>query len=220
MKQYTSLLLFALSITQPSISQTSTSAEMTATKDDSHKTRAAEIVSKLNIKDEDKHSQTQSLLTNHFKELETIFDNRKKEMQNAETAGNKELADSRARTAWDAANGKLNKLYAAFLGKLSILLTPDQTEKLKDLMTENGLQREYNHYLALLPNLLEQQKIQVTAYLKEARENAMNAATAQNRAEWFIKFRGRANNYLAAAGYDLRKATEELEAGKKASINK
>ncbi len=212
MKQYTSLLLFALSITQPSISQTNTSAEMTATKDDSHTTRAAAIVSKLNIKDEHKRKQTQSLLTDHFKELETIFDNRKKEMQNAETAGSKELADSRARTAWDAANGKLNKLYAAFLGKLSILLTLDETEMLKDQMTENGLQREYNHYLTLLPNLSAQQKLQVTAYLKEARENAMNAATAQNRVEWFIKFRGRANNYLAAAGYDLRKATEELEA--------
>ncbi len=32
------------------------------------------------------------------------------------------------------------------------------------------------------------------------------------RSDWFIKYRGRANNYLAAAGFDLRKATEELEA--------
>ena len=99
------------------------------------------------------------------------------------------------------------------MDKLSILLTLDQTAKLKDLMTENGLQREYNHYLALLPNLSEQQKMQVTAYLKAAREDTMNAATAQNRVEWFIKLRG---ILIAAAGYDLRKATEELEAGKKA----
>ncbi|WP_162817717.1 DUF3826 domain-containing protein [Niabella yanshanensis] len=214
MKQYTSLLLLALGMSQPSISQkhTTVNTEIVSTNDS--ETRANELTHQLNLADASKRQQVQTLLTDHLKALQVIFDDRRKKMQDAGQTANKELADSRARTAWDAANGQLNKLYAAFLGKLSILLTPEQTEKLKDLMTEGGLQREYNHYLALLPNLSEQQKSQVIAYLKEARENAMNAATAQNRAKWFIKFRGRANNYLAAAGYDLRKATEELEARK------
>ncbi|MCH5599136.1 DUF3826 domain-containing protein [Niabella ginsengisoli] len=86
-------------------------------------------------------------------------------------------------------------------------------------MTEHGLQREYNNYLNMFPKLTDLQKSQVLAYLKEARENAMNAETAKNRIDWFIKYRGRANNFLAAAGYDLRKATEEIEARKGVSKN-
>lgn len=211
MKKYSCLLLLALSASQVSISQNDKSLTAVADKNINNETRSLQLIHQLGIADIAKRQQVHRVLNEHLNTLQLIFDERKKAMDDAEKNATKELADSRARTAWDAAGGKLNKLYAAFLGKLSILLTLDETERLKDLMTEGGLQREYNHYLALLPNLSEQQKIQVTAYLKEARENAMNAATAQNRAEWFIKFRGRANNYLAAAGYDLRKATEELE---------
>lgn len=211
MKKYSCLLLLALSASQVSISQNDKSLTAVADKNINNETRSLQLIHQLGIADIAKRQQVHRVLNEHLNTLQLIFDERKKAMDDAEKNATKELADSRARTAWDAAGGKLNKLYAAFLGKLSILLTLDETERLKDLMTEGGLQREYKHYLALLPTLSEQQKIQVTAYLKEARENAMNAATAQNRVEWFIKFRGRANNYLAAAGYDLRKATEELE---------
>ena len=80
-----------------------------------------------------------------------------------------------------------------------------------DLMTEGGLHREYNHFLNMFPVLTEFQKTQVVAYLKEAREHAMDTETSKERNQWFIKYRGRANNFLAAAGYNLRKATEDLE---------
>lgn len=211
MKKYSCLLLIALSTSQVSMSQNDQPATAVADKNINNETRSHQLVNQLGIADIAKRQQVHRVLNDHLNALRLIFDERKKAMDDAEKNATKELADSRARAAWDAAGGKLNKLYAAFLGKLSILLTLNETEKLKDLMTEGGLQREYHHYLALLPHLSEQQKIQVAAYLREARENAMNAATAQNRVEWFIKFRGRANNYLAAAGYDLRKATEELE---------
>jgi hypothetical protein len=135
-------------------------------------------------------------------------------MQHAEAnaTGNKELADARSEAAWNAANGKLNKMQATLLGKLSVVLTTEQNELVKDLMTEGGLHREYDHFLNLFPDLTELQKTQVLTYLKEAREHAMGAETAENRTQWFIKYRGRANNFLAAAGYNLKKATEELEA--------
>ena len=78
-------------------------------------------------------------------------------------------------------------------------------------MTEDGLKAEYRRFMELLPALSDLQKAQVMPYLEEARENAMDAEMADMRKQWFIKYRGRANNFLAAAGYDLRKATEELE---------
>jgi hypothetical protein len=178
------------------------------------KKRASQIVDSLGIKDEAKRSEILAILIQHLENLQKIFSDRRKDMQHAEAnaTGNKELADARSEAAWNAANGKLNKVHATFLGKLSVVLTAEQHEMLKDLMTEGGLQREYKYFLSLFPDLTELQKTQVITYLKEAREHAMCAETAENRTQWFIKYRGRTNNFLAAAGYNLRKATEELQA--------
>ena len=173
--------------------------------------RADKIVAGLGIDDEAKRARTHSILVEHFDSLHVIINHRKKAMHDAGVEINKELAEARSNAAWNAAAGRLNKVHAAFLGKLSCVLTLNQNELLKDLMTEGGLQREYNHFLKLFPGLTELQKMQVMTYLKEARENAMDAETAKDRNQWFIKYRGRANNFLSAAGYDLRKATEQLE---------
>lgn len=129
-----------------------------------------------------------------------------------ESTTEKELAAARQQTAWNAAVGQLNKAYVSFLGNISRHLNEEQVEELKDLMTEGGLQNEFDRFLVLLPGLKKIHKAQITTYLKEARENAMVAETEDVRSDWFIKYRGRANNYLAAAGFDLRKATEDLEA--------
>lgn len=177
------------------------------------KKRASQIVNSLGIKDETKRSGTLAILIQHFESLQKIFHDRRRDMQHAEAnaTGNKELSDARSEAAWKAANGKLNKVHATFLGKLSVILTIEQNELVKDLMTEGGLHREYDHFLNLFPALTELQKTQVITYLKEAREQAMCAETAENRTQWFIKYRGRTNNFLSAAGYNLRKATEDLE---------
>ena len=175
--------------------------------------KAISILSKINIEEAGKRSKVQTVLASYFDSLTYVFAERKTAMDaaRAQSSVNKELADARSEKAWDAAAGKLNKLHATFLGKLSSLLTTDQIEKVKDGMTEGLLHAEYRRFQELLPNLNEQHKTQIMLYLVEARENAMDAETKDMRQQWFIKYRGRANNYLAAAGYDLRKATLELE---------
>ena len=72
------------------------------------------------------------------------------------------------------------------------------------------------HYYQILPMC---KKKKVHDYLTEARDNAMNVLTTRGRNQWFAKFRGRANNYLAKEGYNLRKATEELERRTSSSVN-
>lgn len=174
--------------------------------------RIQQVLSVLQIADAGKQSRVRNILSSHLDSLENVISVRKaKVAAAAQSSGNKELADARSQAAWDAAAGKLNKLHATFLGRLSSVITEHQLETVKNQLTENGLHAEYNRFLELLPGLTEQHKSQIIAYLKEARENAMDAETADMRKQWFIKYRGRANNFLAAAGYDLRKATEEFE---------
>ncbi|WP_207492336.1 DUF3826 domain-containing protein [Aridibaculum aurantiacum] len=173
--------------------------------------RAKQLVDALGINDLEKRSRTNAIINRHLDSLEVIFKDRAKAVESAGKAETKELSNFRGRSAWDAANGRLNKVHAVFLGRLSTELTAEQIETLKNAMTENGMIREYNNYLDLFPNLASYQKEQLMAYLREARDNAMNAETAGQRKEWFIKYRGRANNFLSAAGYDLRKATDEQQ---------
>jgi len=174
--------------------------------------RVQQVLSVLDIADTDEHSKVRNIISSYLDSLENVISVRKAKMKvTSQSSSNKELNDARSQAVWDAAAGKLNKLHATFLGKLSSLLTTDQIEKVKDGMTEGLLQAEYRRFLELLPNINEQHKTQVMTYLVEARENAMDAETKDMRQQWFIKYRGRANNYLAAAGYDLRKATQELE---------
>ena len=179
--------------------------------------RVQQVLSVLAIAESDKRSIVESILISHFDSLKSVFKERTASINQASLTDNQELSDARKKAAWDKAGGKLNKLHASFLGKLSNLLTGAQMEELKDRMTEGGLQKENRHFLELFPGLNDQQKSQIRSYLLEARENAMDAETADIRRQWFIKYRGRANNYLSAAGYNLRKATEELEERKSAS---
>ena len=79
-------------------------------------------------------------------------------------------------------------------------------------MTYNVVQVTYNSYLDMLPQLTEQQKTTIMAYLVEAREIAMDAGSSREKHSWFGKYKGRINNYLSAQGYDLKKASQERNA--------
>jgi len=46
------------------------------------------------------------------------------------------------------------------------------------------------------------------AWLKEARELAIDAESSKKKHEVFGKYKGRINNYLSARGYDLVKERE------------
>ena len=41
------------------------------------------------------------------------------------------------------------------------------------------------------------------AWLKEAREFAMDAGNSKDKHNWFGKYKGRINNWLSQRGYDL-----------------
>lgn len=196
---------FVLMAAMPAGAQT---VDISATKE-----RTGKIISALAIPDTKKEYRVQVTVQSYLDTLAAIFKERKAAMAKANEMAsvNKELAEARSQKAWNAAVGKFNKVHATFLGKLSSLITAAQVEIVKDAMTENGLQAEYKRFLMLLPNLSAQQKAQVKTYLAEAREQAMDAETEEMRKQWFIKYRGRANNYLAAAGFDLQKAIADLE---------
>ncbi len=108
----------------------------------------------------------------------------------------KEAGDTEAKT---------NKLHVAYLKNLAKHLTPQQIDGVKDGMTYGVLGITYKAYQEQILTLTDEQKKQILVWLTEAREKAMDAESSDKKHAMFGKYKGRINNYLSAAGYDLKK---------------
>ena len=96
--------------------------------------------------------------------------------------------------------GSLKSLHDEFIAKLSASLTPEQVEQVKDKMTYGKVQFTYAGYLAEYPGLADQHKQQILELLKQAREEAMDGGSAEEKTAIFQKCKGKINNYLSRQG--------------------
>jgi hypothetical protein len=115
---------------------------------------------------------------------------------------------------------RLDELHKEYLQKLSAELTTEEVEKVKDGMTYGVVPITYKGYIDMIPELTAEQKKQIMDWLIEAREHAMDAGSSEKKHWWFGKYKGRINNYLSAAGYDLKKEGEAWEKRRKAEKTK
>ena len=106
------------------------------------------------------------------------------------------------------ADSKLYRSHNGFLADLSMYLTPQQIDKVKDVMTFDVVKVTYEAQCDMIPTLKDEEKKQIMAWLIEARELAIDAESSKKKHEVFGKYKGRINNYLSARGYDLVKERE------------
>ncbi|MBO5549797.1 MAG: DUF3826 domain-containing protein, partial [Prevotella sp.] len=102
-------------------------------------------------------------------------------------------------------DAELYKHHFELASALSLYLTDEQIDAVKDGMTFGRLKRDYQATQDMIPTLTDFEKQQILIWLKEAREYAMDAADSKGKHFWFDKYRGRTNNWLSARGYDLKK---------------
>ena len=105
----------------------------------------------------------------------------------------------------------------AFTGALVAELTADQVNAIKDGLTYGVLPNTFKVYQEMVPDLTPEQSRQIYAWLYEAREHAISAGSSDAKHHWFGKYKGKINNYLAAAGVDLKAAEKAMFERKKAS---
>ena len=75
-------------------------------------------------------------------------------------------------------------------------------------MTYNVVKVTSDAYSDMIPRLTAEEKAQILAWLKEARELAIDAENSNKKHETFKKYKGRINNYLSKRGYDISKERE------------
>ena len=103
-------------------------------------------------------------------------------------------------------------LHDQFLARLSAELTPKQVETVKDRMTYHKVEVTYKAYGEILPNLTSDDKAMILAALRQAREEAIDGGSADEKTAIFQKHKNQVNARLSTKGFDVAKATKEWEA--------
>ena len=110
----------------------------------------------------------------------------------------------------------LKGLHNLFLTALSAELSDEQVDTIKNEMTYNKVNVDYNAFCDMLPDLTDEQKAYIKSQLIEARELAMDGGSSDEKHAIFGKYRGRINNYLSKQGYDLKQASKDWAERRKA----
>lgn len=174
--------------------------------------RSGKIVAALGIADSGRSNRVHSIIVQQYRGLNAIHFVRDVKIENAKAreGNDKAAANAAVQAAHDETKPKLYKLHTEFLAKLAAELSPDQVDKVKDGMTYGVVHVTYSVYLKMYPELTEEQKKQMMAWLVEARELAMDQGTSNEKHAVFGKYKGRINNYLSKAGYDAKKGEQNL----------
>lgn len=172
--------------------------------------RSQKIVDKLGLTDVKAAEDVCNIIANRYFELNDIYEIRdakvKTVMESGLTGDAKNEALKAAENEKDAA---LYRSHFAFPASLSLFLNEEQIEAVKDGMTYGVVKVTYEATLDMIPSLKEEEKVQIYAWLVEAREFAMDAENSNKKHAAFGKYKGRINNYLAKRGYNLTKEREE-----------
>jgi hypothetical protein len=200
------LLMMLLSVTLV-FAQSSPATQTTEGYNEVIYKRAAKIVAALNTTDTVFNKKVTAIVADQYIQLGRIHDGRNAQINVIKARGTELTAGEKTaiqRLEADA-DQLLAQLHTTYLTKLSALCTPQQVDAIKDGMTFNVLNVTYTAYQDMLLNLTADQKKQILTWLTEAREKAMDAESAEKKHAWFGKYKGRINNYLSAAGIDMKK---------------
>jgi len=181
--------------------------------------RSQKIVDQLGIDDSKDATFVRVIIANRYFELNDIYEARDAKVKQANETLQGEAKDAAKKAAEDEKDAALYRSHFAFTSTLSIYLNAEQLNGVKDGMTYGVLDVTYTATLEMIPSLTTGEKVQIYAWLVEAREFAIDAESADKKHAVFGKYKGRINNYLAKRGYDLTKEREEwykrIEAKKK-----
>ena len=172
--------------------------------------RSQKIVDKLGLTDGKVAEDVCNIIANRYFELNDIYEIRDAKVKTVKESGLTGDAKNEAlKAAENEKDAALYRSHFAFPASLSLFLNEEQIEAVKDGMTYGVVKVTYEATLDMIPSLKEEEKVQIYAWLVEAREFAMDAENSNKKHAAFGKYKGRINNYLAKRGYNLTKEREE-----------
>lgn len=170
--------------------------------------RSTKVTDALKITGTARGKEVLNIVANRYFKLNDIYTERDsiKAVAKTLTGNEKKLKMEYAEMLKDQ---KLYKSHFGFIADLSVYLSEKEVETVKDVLTYNVVDVTYKAQCDMIPSLKLEEKVQILAWLKEAREYAMDAESSKKKHEAFGKYKGRINNWLSKRGYNLTKEREE-----------
>ena len=188
------LILFAaagLLATSPAVAETnSTPDQVEANYTHAIEGRTADVLKVLGLSDTNQSARVHDLVITQYRALRAWHDANDARLKAAKGDTN----------AVAQIHSSLKALHDHFVAGLSASLTPEQVEKVKDKLTYGKVQFTYKGYLASYPDLADQHKQKILELLKEAREEAMDGGSSEEKTAVFQRYKGKINNYLSKQG--------------------
>lgn len=174
--------------------------------------RSAKIVNTLSITDSAKYAKLLNEIVNQYAGINTIYEVSNSNLAKIKAANTikSELEEAEKKEQENLTN-KLKQQHEQFIAHLKEVLSDEQLEKVKDGMTYRVLPITFAAYLDMLPRLTNEQKDTIYYWLQVAREQAMYAGSSEKKHAVFGRYKGKINNYLSAAGYDMKKEGEDWQ---------
>lgn len=171
--------------------------------------RSQKIVDKLGLTPGSKEANdVTTIIANRYFKLNDIYEIRDAKVKAAKDSLTGEAKNSAIQQAQNEKDAALYRCHFEFPADLSLYLSPEQIDAVKDGMTYGVVKVTYDSHIDMIPTLTDEEKAQIMAWLIEARELAIDAENSKKKHEMFGKYKGRINNYLAKRGYDLKKERE------------
>ena len=164
--------------------------------------RTADILKTLALTDPGKAARVHDTIIAQYRSLRTWHDENDGKLKAAKSDTNA-VAEIRA---------SLKTLHGAYIVRLEENLSPEQVEQVKDKMTYGKVQFTYAGYLAAYPDLAEEHRQKILEFLKQAREEAMDGGSAEEKTAVFQKCKGKINNYLSKQGIHPEKSKPASDA--------
>lgn len=170
--------------------------------------RSTKVTDALKITGTARGKEVLNIVANRYFKLNDIYTERDsiKAVAKTLTGDEKKLKMEYAEMLKDQ---KLYKSHFGFIADLSVYLSEKEVETVKDVLTYNVVDVTYKAQCDMIPSLKLEEKVLILAWLKEAREYAMDAESSKKKHEAFGKYKGRINNWLSKRGYNLTKEREE-----------
>jgi hypothetical protein len=159
--------------------------------------RVADILTALSLSDAATSAKAHDLLIAQYRALRDWHDANDAKLKHATPDQTGQIKAS------------LKALHDKFLADLSVVVTPAQVERVKDRMTYNKFKVTFDAYCEIVPKLTAPQKARILELLKEAREEAMDGGSAEEKSAVFKKYKGKINNYLTAEGHNVKQAYKD-----------
>jgi hypothetical protein len=206
-------LIASSSAALPALADDQAPATQPTAQESSYDKRADSIVASLDLDDSAKAAHVHDTLTSQFQAIRawhTANDSLRKSLattnpSNADQA--KQIHDS------------YQALHDNFITALSADLSADQIDKVKEKMTGGQMTATLRNYPEIVPNLTDDEKAMVQKLLEEARDEAIDSGSKNERIAIFKKYKGKINVYLDSHGHNVAQAYKDWGAAQKAKRN-